>query len=281
MYQSQEYLLPEHFIQKSVTRYFCKDVKTKAYLIYLHGGGLLYGSRNDLPSKHLELFTNAGYQVLCVDYPLAPDYQLKEIIDHVCNSITWCVYNIINGADTSLPYVLWGRSAGAYLCLIATAHRNLQPSPSAILSYYGYGFLCDDWFCTPNHHYKQFPAVSESCLLHHSDSSNIESNFERYVYARQSGNWKSIIYTGRDKDFYLQYSLRPCTKLPCALFAAHSTGDPDVPFSEFQALCERYHPCRFIESSTIHDFDRLDTYPFENTLGAKTLEFLDNTIKPR
>ena len=281
MYQSQEYLLPQNFVSKSVTRYFSESVKTKAYLIYLHGGGLLYGSRNDLPSRHLELLTNAGYQVICLDYPLAPDYQIEEIVNHVCSSITWCVSNIVNYGHAPLPYVLWGRSAGAYLCLIAASHGNLSPSPSAILSYYGYGFLCNDWFCTPNHHYKQFPTVSESCLSRNSGNFDIQSHFERYVYARQSGTWKNIIYTGRDKDFYLRYSLRSCTELPCALFAAHATGDPDVPFAEFQALCERYHPYRFIESSTIHDFDRLDTYPFESTLGAKTIEFLDNIIKLR
>ena len=34
-----------------------------------------------------------------------------------------------------LPFFLWGRSAGAYLCLITAGHSNLPEKPAGLISY--------------------------------------------------------------------------------------------------------------------------------------------------
>lgn len=41
-------------------------------ILYLHGGGLLYGDRDDLPEPYRNLLLDAGYTLYCLDYPLAP-----------------------------------------------------------------------------------------------------------------------------------------------------------------------------------------------------------------
>ena len=49
-------------------------------VFYLHGGGLLYGERDDLPLPYIELLTKAGYTVIAADYPLAPESALPDIM---------------------------------------------------------------------------------------------------------------------------------------------------------------------------------------------------------
>lgn len=263
---------------KYITRYSDPDIPTKARILYFHGGGLLYGSRKDLPKQHIETLTSAGYEILAFDYPLAPAAGLEIIVDDVCSSINHACENECPYTDSSLPYFLWGRSAGAYLCLLAAAGNKLNQTPKGILSYYGYGFLCDDWFCSPSTYYQTLPTVPSTCLsvipgnLH--TEGNLDTHYSVYVYARQTGEWKNLIYKGREKFFYLNYSLRLCDHLPCPLFAAHSTGDTDVPYAEFMELCSRYQPTRFIASGTVHDFDRDVENPLTEKLLNETLLFL-------
>lgn len=268
--------------EKWVTRYTESNCSPKARIFYFHGGGLLYGSRNDLPKKHLELLTQAGYEILAFDYPLAPSADLEMILNDVCSSINGSCEMDAEFTNGALPYFLWGRSAGAYLCLIAAASGMLNRAPDGILSYYGYGFLCDNWFCTPSSYYLTLPRMDESCLKHipqtiHANGS-LDSHYSVYVYARQTGNWKNLIYNGREKYFFTRYSLRTCDYLPCPLFAAHAIGDTDVPYSEFLELCSRYQAQRFIASGNIHDFDRNQNDPFTVPLLSATIQFLEKRL---
>lgn len=91
----------------------------------------------------------------------------------------------------------------------------------------------------------------------------------------QQGNWIDLFYEGREKFFYLDYTLRACDKLPCPLFCAHSTGDTDVPFSEFTELSNKYHAKRFIVSGTEHDFDRDTENPFTQKVLDETVAFIE------
>lgn len=254
-------------------------VTPKACILYFHGGGLLYGNADDLPSLHLQELTGAGYPVISFEYPLAPAAKLEIIVESVIASINHYVKNRENYIPGKLPYILFGRSAGAYLCLIAAAHGKLEEAPAGLLSYYGYGFLCDHWFEESSRYYCTLPAIPSSCLdvipqeIH--TSGDLETHYSVYVYARQTGNWKSLIYEGREKFFYLDYSLRTCDSLPCPLFAAHSTNDPDVPYAEFLALCEKYNPTRFISAGNVHDFDRDESAPDTEKLLSETILFLN------
>lgn len=279
MLLKQDYHMKNTEWEKWCTRYTDSEVRTKARIFYFHGGGLLYGMRTDLPKGHLEQLTGAGYEILAFDYPLAPAADLEEITADVCESVNAACKNDCEFTDPKLPFFLWGRSAGAYLCLIAAAFGKLDKKPSGIISYYGYGFLCDNWFCTPSSYYRRLPAVDSSCLEHIPQKlhgrGNLDTHYSVYVYARQNGSWNRLIYRGREKFFYLNYTLRTCEQLPCPLFAAHSTGDPDVPYDEFLALCGRYPAERFIASDSIHDFDREAGNPFTASLLEATLSFLD------
>ena len=278
MYQSETIVLRSQPYEKEMTVYQDPDVTAKACILYFHGGGLLYGSRDDLPELHLTTMTGAGYVILSFDYPLAPASKLEEILDDVLTSINSYKERLELAKFADLPYFLWGRSAGAYLCLIAAASGKIKEAPAGILSYYGYGFLGDNWYNYPSKYYQTLPAVPETCLDNipqepHAEG-DLETHYSVYVYARQTGKWKDLIYDGRDKYFYLYYSLRACTSLP-PLFCTHSVNDNDVPYTEFTALCNLYNPARFIAATEEHDFDRDVENPFTEKVLKKSVEFLD------
>ena len=268
--------------KKCATVYTDDANTSQACVLYFHGGGLLYGNREDLPEKHLNALTAAGYTIIAFDYPLSPAAKLDMITEDVCASVNDYIDNALRYVDEPLPYFLWGRSSGAYLCLIAAASGKLKEAPVGVLSYYGYGFLCDNWYQTPSRFYCKLPKVDESCINAEPEglhaNGDLDTHYSVYVYARQTGKWKELLYEGRDKFFLLDYSLRVKSSLPCPLFCAHSTGDTDVPYQEFLELCNRYHPKRFIAATTTHDFDREPDSPFTDRLLETTLTFMEEKM---
>ncbi|QNS14398.1 alpha/beta hydrolase [Mannheimia bovis] len=262
------------------TIYQNDTVLLKARVIYLHGGGLLYGSNQDLPLTHLEQFTQAGLQIIAINYPLAPQAQLEQIMQSVLTSLK----TLQSRFADELPYFLFGRSAGGYLALLTAAKLNKKTEltpPKGVISFYGYGFLTDGWFDIPSPHYLKLPLVSESTfqslIATPRQEAELNTHFSAYIYARQTGKWKSLIYQGRDKFFYLDYSLR-LGELNLPIFAAHATGDPDVPFAEFQALCDKFNPTRFVIAANLHDFDRDEQSPHTQELLKATIAFIQKLM---
>ena len=87
MLQSTEISIPGKFYEKHATLYFDTDHKPKACILYFHGGGLLYGTKTDLPDFHVKTLTEAGYQIIAFDYPLAPAAKLDLILEDVYASV--------------------------------------------------------------------------------------------------------------------------------------------------------------------------------------------------
>lgn len=281
MLTEKNLLISEEQYTKNATIYEDTELRPKANILYFHGGGLLYGRRQDLPELHLNTLTREGFRIIAFDYPLAPAAGLELIVDDVVSSINHFISNPEFYGAEELPYFLWGRSAGAYLCLLV-ATKELLRKPTGILSYYGYGFLSDGWFMTPSKYYCSLPAVSETIVESvpkelHCDG-DLDTHYSVYVYARQTGKWVDLIYSGRPKFFYLNYTLRTCDKMPCPIFCAHSIGDTDVPYSEFLELCNRYNAKRFIASANTHDFDRDETSPVTKQLLDATIAFMNQKM---
>ncbi len=269
--------LTSSLYQKKATFFHNNTIQTKGCLLYFHGGGLFFGHRNDLPALHLETLTSRGYCILTFDYPLAPEAQIKEILEDVSASVNYYIHDFDLIDTSTLPYFLWGRSAGAYLILLTAGKSTFDKSPSGILSFYGYGLLTDSWYNEPSKSYLQLPLIKRESLLS-SDKitgyKNVEKYFGYYIHARQTGNWTSLFFNGRDKDLFINYSLRLVDTFDTPLFCTHATGDSDVPYSEFLALMQKYHPTTHIVSSDIHDFDRLEEKSATSKLLEATLQFL-------
>lgn len=256
----QELTLASDRYPKKASCWYDSATAPAARVLYFHGGGLLFGSRGDLPALHREFLTRRGYVLISFDYPLAPNAKLDLILRDVCASINSppAIAQLPQAKD--LPYFLWGRSAGAYLVLLAAASGALPLPPRGILSYYGYGFFQDSWHTVPAPFYQALPDVSASCLERlpaglFADGS-LEQHYSVYVYARQSGRWRELFFSGREKEFSSRYTLQPVTALPAPLFCAHSIQDPDVPYQEFTELCRRFRAARYLAPGSRHDFDQ-------------------------
>ena len=127
-------------------------------LVYIHGGCLMYGSRKSVDTRQLELYLQAGYAVISIDYRLAPETKLPAIIEDLRDAFRWIAEvgpGLFNADPQRLAVV--GHSAGGYLAQMAGCAA--QPRPRAIVSFYGYGDIIGDWYSKPDPYYCQQPAV--------------------------------------------------------------------------------------------------------------------------
>ncbi|WP_426351163.1 alpha/beta hydrolase [Alloiococcus sp. CFN-8] len=247
-------------------------------ILYFHGGGLLYGVREDLPEEYISLFLKNGYNLLAFDYPLAPEAPLSMIVQSVQESFQWFKNeaSTLLGIDSS-KFFLFGRSAGGYLCYLLskylmTSEYNL---PLGIISFYSYYGLEEKEFYTPSSHYLKLPKIPESILSELLSPEPIthgpiSSRFSIYVYGRQTGTWLKLL--GIPQEEVKNYSLteEELSNLP-PIFLTASTTDQDVPYRVSKRLSKA------LANATLHtvygldhDFDR----DIKNKVGYETYEKL-------
>ena len=206
-------------------------------VLYLHGGGLVYGTRDDLPQLYIDLFLEQGYDLISFDYPLAPETKLPAIHDAVFAAFRWFLRE--HESVLQLPsgrYFLFGRSAGAYLALLLAdrIRRKDLPPAAGILSFYGYpGFALPE-FESPSPFYLKFPRADAALVERMTGGGPVAygpmvQRYAIYLYARQTGNWLRLL-TDAPEDI-ARYALRE-DALHCLppLFLTASTGDQDVPY---------------------------------------------------
>ncbi len=276
MFTQKEIQLSDSPITKEATIIRNEDVPAKSAILYLHGGGLIFGERDDLPNYHLQRLTDEGHVIITIDYLLAPATKLPEILEDLQGSLSTILDKFEEWLGQDIPYFLWGRSAGAFLSLWLGGKGNLTPPPQGVISFYGYGFLADNWYESKNDYFnKTYPALDATWLDQASDEPTVEGDprdtMGIYIYARQSGTWKELVYGEDDSHFLDRYSLRDLETYPVPLFLTHATGDYDVPYEEFQALVEKYEATTFVVESQEHDYDR-------NTAIEETVDLLDKMI---
>ena len=63
--------------------------KLSPVIVYIHGGGLFWGSREDLKKAQLDFYHQAGFTVFSIDYRLAPESKLADIREDiaVCSGV--------------------------------------------------------------------------------------------------------------------------------------------------------------------------------------------------
>ncbi|MCC5909357.1 MAG: alpha/beta hydrolase [Clostridiaceae bacterium] len=245
--------------------YFAKEMNAPV-ILYIHGGALIWGNREYISKEQVALYHEAGFHVISIDYRLAPETKLENIIEDIQDAVTWVKTHCQNnyGFDSDKMAVV-GSSAGGYLSLMTGTFIN---KPKAIVSFYGYGDIVRDWYSKPSNHYLQKPIISkEDAYSFVGDTIITEGERERYIYylyCRQNGIWTSEIsgYTMLlNKEVLL--SLCPLYKIgtdyPPTLLL-HGDQDQDVPFSQSVLLEEKLNENN-VENKFItlqgkgHDFD--------------------------
>ena len=261
----------QHQILADVYSYPCEEVRP--CIIWIHGGALIFGSRESLPGDQLELYLNAGYTVISIDYRLAPETKLPDIIEDLEDAIVWvsrvgpALFNI----DPE-RFAVIGHSAGGYLTLMAGLRA--RPVPKALVAFYGYGDITGPWYSAPNSFYNQrpriekqraFKAVGDSIVSNAPSRSPGYSRGQFYLYCRQNGLWPLQV-SGHDPhsepDWFLPYEpLRNVDKTFPPTVLLHGETDTDVPFWQSVKMAEELEkhgiPCELVtEQDWPHGFDR-------------------------
>ena len=193
-------------------------------VIYIHGGGLIFGSRENEPKSPLrEALLDAGYVVVAIDHRLAPDALADKIAIDVEDACKW-VRNKGPQLFSIDPnnIIVMGGSAGGYLTLLMGCRLN--PAPKALVSFSGYGDIrwCNQPRITP---------LPESIPPYEG-----KPGWDFYVYCRNYGVWINKV-TGLDpaKDINNIKLLCPVDNIqksyPRTLLI-HSRADNDVPYEQ-------------------------------------------------
>ncbi len=206
-------------------------------IVWIHGGALIGGSRAVQPAR-LTHYLDAGYTVFSIDYRLAPETKLPEIIEDVRDALAWVRANgrEVTDVDPTRMGVV-GHSAGGYLSLMT---GTFDAPPNAIVAFYGYGDLIGDWYAKPDVFYRNTqPLVSESDAFALVAGPPVTNADERegptkfYLYCRQQGLWP--LHVGghnplTDAAFYCpERNVAP--NYPPTMML-HGDNDTDVPYEQ-------------------------------------------------
>ncbi|NJN43316.1 MAG: prolyl oligopeptidase family serine peptidase [Anaerolineae bacterium] len=139
--------------------------------------------------------------------------------------------------------VIVGHSAGGFLTLLSG--MVFQPPPHALVSFYGYGNIKDDWITQPNDFYRQEPIVS-SIEAHRSvhkqaniSTSPISERINFYLYCRQNGIWPDEILGDHAASMDQFCPIEGITEQTPPTLLIHGDQDTDVPCSESQAMARK------------------------------------------
>ncbi|RUZ22948.1 alpha/beta hydrolase, partial [Mesorhizobium sp. M7A.F.Ca.CA.001.09.1.1] len=108
-----------------VRRYRLEGNAAQAMVIYYHGGGFILGGLESHDDICAELCAGTGFDVLSVDYRLAPEHLHPAAFDDAVAAFEWAA------ARSGLPLVLCGESAGGNLAA-AVAQATRRHASAAI-----------------------------------------------------------------------------------------------------------------------------------------------------
>ncbi|WP_098747732.1 alpha/beta hydrolase [Paenibacillus sp. EZ-K15] len=221
---------------------------SSSVIVYIHGGGLIWGSRKDILQEQVKQYNQAGLHVLSIDYRLAPETRLPAIIEDIQDALRWLreqAFTELGFQPSAIAVV--GSSAGGYLALLAGSR---EPDLKAVVSFYGYGDIQANWYSSPSSFYLQKPIVpkelADQLITNRTlAESSIQQRFGLYLYYRQQGIWTQEV-TGLDLvqdkeklDLLCPVQVVDDSFPPTMLL--HGEDDQDVPCEQSIGMARRLH----------------------------------------
>ncbi len=221
----------------------------KPGVVWIHGGGLIFGSRTTPRPAFLAALLNAGITVISIDHRLAPETKLTDIVDDVHDAWRWVANQgpALFGVDPERLAVA-GASSGAYLTLMSG--HVVEPRPRALAAFWGFGDITTPWETEPSDHYlTTMPLISREqameklgVALTDDPGPEVDRGYF-YVYCRQQGRWP-IEVTGHDpaqepRWFDAYCPIRNVKRGYPPSILIHGTADTDVPCQESQNMAAR------------------------------------------
>jgi acetyl esterase/lipase len=214
---------------------------TRPVVIWVHGGALIMGNREQLDKALLRKLLKAGYTVVSIDYRLAPETKLPAILEDLEDACRW-----VREKGPGLFHVdpkkiaVMGGSAGGYLTL--TAGFRVTPRPTVLVSFWGYGDIAGAWYSRPDPFYSKLPPVPKDEAYGAvggqviSESSGKNNRHRFYLYCRQQGLWTKEV-AGHDPDkepkaFDAFCPIRNISATYPPTLLIHGTKDTDVPYEQ-------------------------------------------------
>ncbi|RUX76809.1 alpha/beta hydrolase [Mesorhizobium sp. M7A.F.Ca.US.006.04.2.1] len=116
-------------------RIYRSPLQAGVTVLYVHGGGFILGGLDSHDDVCAELCSRTGYEVVSVDYRLAPEHLHPAAFDDAMSAFEWAA------ANRDHPIVLCGDSAGGNLCAaVSHATRGHSKRPvGQVLIYPGLG----------------------------------------------------------------------------------------------------------------------------------------------
>lgn len=223
----------------------------RAVGVWIHGGALINGHREGISRPVKDGLLRHGMVLISIDYRLAPETQLPQIISDVEDAFAWIR---TQGAER-LPIdpdrlVVLGGSAGGYLTL--TVGHRVKPAPRGLVAFWGYGDLVGSWYSQPSPHprhhrtkldrAKAWKQVSGPPI---SDSRQRDGDGGAfYQYCRQHGSWPTAV-SGWDphkeaEKFAPFMPVKNVTSAYPPTLLIHGTDDTDVPYQQSVMMAEQF-----------------------------------------
>jgi acetyl esterase/lipase len=220
-------------------------------ILWIHGGALILGSRGALSPAQAATYLNAGYAIVAIDYRLAPETHLEQIILDLRDAYLWLREQgpvLLNIDPERIAAV--GHSAGGYLALMLG--YCVTPRPRAIVSFYGYGDIVSPWYTRPSPYYCQQPLVSQmdadrTVGITPLTSDPFAERFPYYLRCRQQGTWPWAV-SGHDPEqdpawFKPYCPARNITPHYPPTLLIHGDQDTDVPQEQSLLLAQEMERC--------------------------------------
>lgn len=228
--------------------------------IYFHGGGLIYGSKNDLPKFLLNILLEKDISLISADYFLAPNSSIEDIIEDAYQTVHYIITDLF--PDKRFQFI--GRSAGSFI-MFQVVHRLVSTNsqlPIQLVNFYGYSSLDHLKKYTESFPFENFPTFDFSSPI------KDDPLFERFLCYKEAIDHNSLKNLLFHKDKFNSFIIPDSSieKFPPAFHTA-SSSDKEVPFSISKQLSKKILNSTFVPVYYLeHDFLKLDHPDVNKTL---------------
>ncbi len=220
-------------------------------VVWIHGGALINGHRESFPAWLFEAARENGWVLVSIDYRLAPETPLPEIIADLEDAFRWIREQgppLFQADPTRVAAV--GGSAGGYLAL--TAGFKIKPPLSAVVSLWGYGDLVGPWYSEPSQHPRHHRIMMSSDEAWGqvsgtpvSDSRERQGNGGAfYQFCRQQGLWPKAVSGWDPKSEAEKFApfmpLKNVTTNYSPTLLIHGDRDTDVPYEQSELMAAEF-----------------------------------------